>query len=88
MARRDNSLKAWCQKNGHMELLQELANDINGDHFYGDYTEFIEYNSARSLCWRCDNGHVWESPVVARTLFGRTCPVCNPQMKVLPVGTR
>ena len=40
MARRDNSLKAWCQKNGHMELLQELANDINADHFYGDYTEF------------------------------------------------
>ena len=31
MARRDSSLKAWCQKNGHMELLQELANEINSD---------------------------------------------------------
>ena len=88
MARRDSSLKAWCQKNGHMELLQELANEINSDHFYGDYTEIIEYNSSRSLSWKCENGHIWEGPVAARTLFGRSCPVCNPQMKTLPVGTR
>lgn len=88
MPRRDNSLKAWCQKNDRMELLQELANEINNRDFYGDYTECIEYSSPNSLCWRCDNGHVWSSPVIARTLFGRTCPVCNPQKKVLPVGIR
>ena len=83
MARRSKDLETWCYENEKDELLYEWDEKKNPLS-----PKRVSYNSANSVYWKCKKGHEWRGPVVARTLFGRTCPICNPEMSALPVGTK
>lgn len=88
MAHRTKSLKMWCQENDREELLQEWDEGRNNKMRFSMSPERVEYNTPLSAYWKCKVGHEWSGPVVARTLFGRKCPICNPEMAVLPIGTK
>lgn len=82
MAKKCENFADWCRKNNRTELLQEWHKEKN------DKTDTIPYNSPKNVYWKCDKGHEWIESVIARTLFNRKCPTCNPEMTILPVGTK
>lgn len=79
MAKRSMNLVDWCKKKNRIELLEQIVDKEQ---------ERLGYNTAVPAKWLCSNGHIWLSPVVARTLFNRECPICNPSMESLPIGTK
>lgn len=85
MARRTKSFEMWCLENGKEELIQEWDENRNRILVF---LKTVEYNTPKSVYWKCKEGHEWKSPVVARTLFGRKCSICNPEIEVLPIGTK
>lgn len=88
MAHKKKSLQIWCQENHREELLEEWDTDKNGRKIFSVNPENVSYDEPRSVYWKCRAGHEWEGLIVARTLFGRKCPICDPRMQVLPVGTK
>ena len=84
MARKAKSLEIWCHENSRQELLDEW-NDEKNISF--NRTPEIEYNAPSRVYWKCHRGHEWECPVASRTLFDLNCPICNPEMESLPIGT-
>lgn len=88
MAHRTKSLEMWCKENDRKELLYEWDEVRNSKMRLSMSPEKIEYNTPLSAYWKCKEGHEWSGPIVARTLFGKTCPICNAEMAVLPVGTK
>lgn len=86
MANKTKSLVAWCQENGKKELLQEW--DENKNSTLSIFPEKVEYNTSRPVHWKCKGGHEWIGPIIARTHFGRECPICNVNMSVLPIGAK
>lgn len=88
MAHRIKCIEIWCQENNRLELLQEWNEFKNSKTRFPMTPQNTEYNTPLSAYWKCKAGHEWKSPVVARTLFGRECPICNPEMSVLPIGTK
>lgn len=88
MAHSTKSFEIWCRENGKEELIQEWNENKNNEMRFPVSPKRIEYNSPRSVYWKCGEGHEWKSPVVARTLFGRECPICNAEMAALPIGTK
>lgn len=79
MAKSSMNLADWCEKKNRMELLKQLVDKKQ---------ESLEYNTAKVVEWLCNNGHIWISSVVARTLFNRECPICISSMESLPIGTK
>ena len=88
MARRAKNFEMWCQENDRKELLQEWNEGRNSKMRFSMSPQRIEYNTPLSAYWKCKAGHEWSGPVVARTLFGRKCPICDPKMVALPIGTK
>lgn len=88
MARGTKSLKLWCQENSREELLQEWDENRNSKMRFLMSPDTVGYNTPLSTYWKCKAGHEWKAPVVARTLFGRECPICNSEMAALPIGTK
>ena len=88
MARRTKNFEMWCQENDREELLQEWNEGKNSKMGFSMSPQRIEYNTPLPAYWRCKAGHEWSGPVVARTLFGRKCPICDPKMVALPIGTK
>lgn len=88
MAHKTKSLEIWCQENDRNELLKEWNTSKNNAMRLSIATDRTEYNTPLSVYWKCKAGHEWRGPVVARTLFGRECPICNAKMAFLPIGTK
>lgn len=88
MARKSKNFADWCKENDRTELIQEWDEEKNSKQRIPLSANMIAYNSSVSVYWKCDKDHEWMGPVVARTLFGRTCPICNLEMAALPVGTK
>lgn len=83
------SLAQWCKENEKEQLIKEIDCDKNSRWYSSDYIpNRIEYTSPQSINWICEKGHQWSCEVVARTLFGLDCPICNPSGAVLPIGTK
>lgn len=89
MAARTKSLKQWCIDNNQTDLLFELDTEENLKHYARDFIpDRIEYNSPYVINWICKKGHQYRCEVVGRTMFGLSCPICNPTNDTLPVGTK
>lgn len=88
MAHKKKSLQIWCQENHREELLVEWDTDRNSEKRFSVNPENVSYDAPISVHWKCRAGHEWEGLIVARTLFGRKCPICDSRMQTLPVGTK
>ena len=88
MAKRKISLEQWCKENNRENLLSEWDEEKNSTAHFPMSQSKIEYNSALNAWWKCKNGHEWRARVNKRTTFGMGCPVCNPNQKHLPIGTK
>lgn len=88
MAKKIMKLEAWCHENSRDDLLEEWHSKKNMASRFPMKISDIEYNAPRSAYWKCEKGHEWEGAVIARTIFNRTCPVCNPEMISFPIGSK
>lgn len=89
MAKRAKSLAQWCSENSRLDLLDEIDSENNQKHYSSDYIpNRVEYNSPDTVFWKCNMGHEYMCEVVGRTLFGLSCPICHPELSVLPIGTK
>lgn len=88
MRKRKTSLEQWCMDNQREDILQEWDEKKNSDSRFPMSPATTEYCTALSAWWKCENGHEWQAPVNKRTTFGLGCPVCNPDQKYIPVGTK
>ena len=88
MQKRKKSLKIWCYENGRQDLLEEWNKEKNCDMRSWVSTDDVKYNTPLKVYWKCNQGHEWECPVVMRTIFRRTCPICKPEMSRLALGTK
>ena len=88
MARKTQDLETWCHQKGKNSLLTEWNHEKNMSMRYHTSPAKVDYNSPFRVFWKCQKGHEWSCPVAARTLFNLNCPICNPQMRSLPVGTK
>lgn len=89
MAKKGKSLTQWCKENKKLDILSEFDVDKNSRHSFSSYTpDIIKYNSCIIVNWKCGKGHAWQSEVVGRTLFELNCPICHPEIAILPVGTK
>ena len=79
------TLKEWCENNGKEALLFELDNEKNKKYY--PFADSLPFDSTATINWIGSCGHSWEDFVIARTLFSRGCPICNPNT-MFPAGTK
>lgn len=82
------SLEEWCHENNRDDLLNEWDMEKNILLGFSKQPSEVKYNASLNVEWKCQKGHEWRSCIVARTVFGLTCPICNPEKSVLPIGTK
>lgn len=62
------------------ELTREWCRELNGSLT----PEKVTRGSAKKVWWRCDEGHVWQTAVFARTREAATgCPICSGRRKTV-----
>lgn len=88
MGRKTKNLKLWCHDNNRDDLISEWDVEKNMSMRIPMQISEVEYNTPISAYWKCPKGHEWKSPIVARSIFKRSCPICNPEMAFLPIGTK
>lgn len=88
MARKAISVEIWCHENDKEDLLVEWDSEKNMSLIVPMQPSKTEYNTPLRAYWKCHEGHEWESPVVARTIFALKCPICHPEMSSLSVGSK
>ena len=88
MARKTKNLEVWCNDNNRGDLLKEWNVERNMSLRFPKQPCNVEYNNPISVHWKCHENHEWESSAVSRTIFNLQCPICHPEMSVLPVGTK
>ena len=67
------TLLAYCLRTGKMHLLEEWADDRNGDLT----PDSVTAASGKRVWWQCANGHTWQTAVYARTKQDAGCPYCS-----------
>lgn len=77
------SLVDWCNKNHRDDLLSEWDNAQNTSSMFS-----LTPSATYKAYWKCPEGHEWECYVAARTIFDLKCPICDPEMASLPIGTK
>ena len=65
------TLLAYCLRTGKTHLLEEWADDRNGD------LDSVTAASGKRVWWQCANGHTWQTAVYARTKQDAGCPYCS-----------
>ncbi len=88
MRHKSKDLQTWCKEKDREDILNELDSEENSKSPFPINPSKIEYNSPLPVFWKCSKNHKWVNPIVARTLFNLTCPMCNPKMELLPIGTK
>lgn len=67
------TLLAYCLRTGKTHLLEEWADDRNGDLT----PDSVTAASGKRVWWQCANGHTWQTAVYARTKQNAGCPYCS-----------
>lgn len=67
------TLLAYCLRTGKTHLLEEWADDRNGDLT----PDSVTAASGKRVWWQCANGHTWQTAVYARTKQDAGCPYCS-----------
>lgn len=89
MSKAAKSLAQWCTENNREDLLSEIDFDSNKKWYKPEsILNRTAWNSPRNIYWKCKNGHKWICEINARTIFGLSCPECDYNSSVLPIGTK
>lgn len=88
MARKTKTLEDWCMEAGNNILLLEWDVEKNKTKRFYPRPSDIAYNSPLDAFWKCKFGHEWVGPIAARTIFNRTCPICDPKQTELTIGSK
>lgn len=88
MRKPKKSLLTWCRENNRKDLLDEWNENKSNTTRAIEKPKTVKYDDPRNVWWKCKEGHEWQTEVVARTVFGRMCPICNKGMDELPVGSK
>ena len=67
------TLLAYCLRTGKTHLLEDWADDRNGDLT----PDSVTAASGKRVWWQCANGHTWQTAVYARTKQDAGCPYCS-----------
>lgn len=83
-----NDFESWCKKKNRQDLFDEWDTDLNDKNIITTTKSSCEYNSPLTAWWKCEQGHKYKLNIAARTIFNLKCPICYPDNKLLPIGTK
>lgn len=63
----------YCVEQARLELLSQWHSEFNRPLTPGQ----ISFGSHRKVWWLCENGHVWQAAIYARTSGHSNCPYCT-----------
>ena len=74
------SLKEYCTRFGREELLEQWHPEKNSSMT----PDTVSYGSQKTIWWRCEKGHEWESRVYTRAGKNTGCPFCTGKWQQKP----